>query len=80
VNLRYVARANGATDPIVVIVATIVVIALRHGGCAITVMIQIAYAHSGSDACRHRRYVLQGQKKTIALILANVSRHFEKRQ
>lgn len=62
-NLRYVARANSAADPIVIIVAIVVIITLRHGGCAIAVMIQIAHTHSGSDACRHRRYVLQGRKK-----------------
>lgn len=66
-NLRYVARADGATDPVIVIVvnitvinALVVVVALRHGGRAISVadLVQIAHAHGGSDARRHYRYDL----------------------
>lgn len=61
-NLRYVARADGATDPVIVIIVVnvaivevVVVVALRHGGHAISVtdLIQIAHAHGGSDARRH---------------------------
>lgn len=69
-NLRYVARADGATDPVIVIVinvvnvaavnTVVVVVALRHGGRAISVtdLIQIAHAHGGSDARRHHWYDL----------------------
>lgn len=71
VYLRYIARADGTTDPVVVIVvnivinAAVVVVALRHGGRAISVMdlIQIAYAHGGSDARLHHRYDLWSRKK-----------------
>lgn len=61
-NLRYVARADGATDPVIVIIVvnvaainTVIVVALRHGGRAISVsdLVQIAHAHGGSDARRH---------------------------
>lgn len=60
-NLRYVACADGATDPVVIIIVNIavinavVVVALRHGGRAISVtdLVQIVHAHGGSDARRH---------------------------
>lgn len=69
VNLRYVARANGATNPVVVVVivtiinTVIIVVALRYGGrvIAITSLVQIIHTHGGSDARRHHWYVLQGR-------------------
>lgn len=71
VNLRYVARADGTTDPVVVIIVVnvaainAVVVALRHGGRAISVtdLVQIAHAHGGSDARRHHRHDLRSRKK-----------------
>lgn len=69
VNLRHVARTNGVTDPIVVVIvatinAIIIVVALRYGGrvIAIASLIQIAYTHGGSDTRRHHRHVLQDRK------------------
>lgn len=75
VNLRYVARANGVADPVVIIIvaainAVIIVVALRYGGRvgAITdCLVQIAHAHGRSDAGRHRRHVLRDRGNVLTL-------------
>lgn len=70
VNLRYVARANGVTDPVIIIIVAavntvIVVVALRYRGCvvAITDLAQIAHAHGRRDTGRHHRHVLRRDRK-----------------
>lgn len=64
-NLRYVARADGVADSIVVIIIVaiyVIIVILRHDGgraAVVTDLIQIAHAHGGSDARRHRRHILR---------------------
>lgn len=78
-NLRYVACADCATDPVIVIIVAVInavinVVALRHGGRAISVtdLVQIAHAHGGSDARRHHWHDLSKKRK---LILPNTCNH-----
>jgi len=66
VNLRYVARANSAIDPVVIIIIaainTVIIVALRYDRRVIMNLIQITHTHRGSDTRRHHRHILQDRK------------------
>lgn len=69
-DLRHVADADGVADSVVVVVivdaAAAVDVALGDGGRVVVVvdLVQIALAHSGSDARRHYRHVLRGRGRS----------------